>query len=448
MAGVVRTIAVAVAVSLAALAPAWAQDADLKKEVETLKKKVAALETENPSAAKAGLPVSISDDKPAVPESTGILDDLNKWIKDVKLSGFVDVSYTYNFGRPDNKLNGNTGLTPPYAAKPAITGSAIRAFDKESNAFSLQNAQLMLEKVADSKSIAGFRMRISTGKDADNISSNGSTSGDNFDIEEGYVQVLAPLGRGINIIAGKYATLAGYEVIESKDDLNFSRSLLFFYAIPFTHTGIRATYNVIDQIDVTFGINNGCDQLTDNNDSKTLELSTTIKPNDKLKFVGNLYYGSEKTTQGRTVVTGTPPVAGPGTPGDKRLTFDLVAEAKVEKLTAALNWDYGMEQDVIAAGTGFDNAKWTGLAGYVKYQVTDLYSPGLRIEYFRDSDGYRTGTKQTLKEVTFTNQFDINSNLIFRLELRLDKSNEDIFLKQDDSKSSQFTFGAEAIVYF
>ena len=448
MAGVVRTVAVVVAVSLAALAPAWAQDSDLKKEVDTLKKKVAALESENPAAAQAALPVSLSDDKPVVEDSPAFLQDLNKWMKDWKLSGFVDVGYTFNFGRPDNKLNGNMGITPPYAAQPGNSTSSkpeVRGFDRYSNAFYLHNAQLMLDKGVSDKSVVGGRIKISTGQDADVISAGaGSGSGDNFDIEEGYVQVFVPVGRGISLTAGKFVTMSGAEVIESKDNFNYSRSMLFTWAIPFTHTGIRATYSLMDQLDVTLGFNNGWDQLVDNNDSKTVEFSTTFRATETLKFIANLYYGSEKTVTSRSTLLAGQHI------GDKRLLFDLVAQATFDKLTVVLNWDYAKETDSATdASSGvLDDARWTGLALYAKYQASDLYAPGLRVEYFRDSDGFRTGTKQTLSEVTFTNQFDINSNLIFRVELRLDKSNEDVFLKQDDSKASQFTFGAEAIVYF
>lgn len=448
MAGVVKTVAALVAVSLAALAPAWAQDSDLKKEVETLKKKVAALESENPAAAKTGLPVSIADDKPVVEDSPGVLQDLNKWMKDWKLSGFVDVGYTFNFGRPDNKLNGNMGLTPPYAAVPGNSTSSkpeVRGFDRYSNAFYLHNAQLMLDKGVTDKSIVGGRIKISTGEDADVITAGGSGGVDSFDIHEGYVQVLVPVGRGLTLTAGKFVTLSGAEVIESKDNLNYSRSMLFTWAIPFTHTGIRATYSLMDQLDVTLGFNNGWDVLVDNNDSKTVEFSTTFRATDTLKFIGNLYYGSEKTVVSRSVVS----LLGGQHIGDKRLLFDFVAQATFDKLSVVLNWDYAQEQDSVADASGtLEDARWTGLAAYAKYQLSDLYSPGIRVEYFRDSDGFRTGTKQTLSELTFTNQFDINSNLIFRVELRVDKSDEDVFLKKDESKGSQFTFGAEAIVYF
>ena len=437
MAGAVRSFAVAMAVSLAAMTSAWAQDSnqDLKKEVDELKKKVAALEsTEKASPA----PVAISA---GAKESENLMDDLNKWMKEVKLSGFVDSGYTFNFARPDNRLNGNTGLPAPYATIPPTTGSSVRAFDKQSNAFVLNNAQLTLEKAATDKSIAGFKMDISMGKDADVFGAAGSGLGDNFDIQEGYVTVLAPIGRGISFSLGKFATLAGAEVIESKDDMNYSRSLMFFYAIPFTHTGIRANYSVTDQVDVTLGINNGWDTLTDNNDSKTLEFEVNYKPNDMLKFTGNMYWGAEKN-----------PVAGPNgptQPGDKRFLVDFVAQLTIDKFSAVLNWDYGSEKDSFTSGSGkLKKAEWTGMALYAKYQLQPWYAPILRAEYFRDGQAYRTGTKQTLEEFTFTNQFDLAGNLILRAEIRLDKSSEDVFLNHERSKGSETTFGLEAIVYF
>ena len=40
---------------------------------------------------------------------------------------------------------------------------------------------------------------------------------------------------------GKFVTPIGAEVIESQDNWNYTRSILFGYAIPFYHVGVRAT---------------------------------------------------------------------------------------------------------------------------------------------------------------------------------------------------------------
>ena len=52
-----------------------------------------------------------------------------------------------------------------------------------------------------------------------------------------YLSYQAPVGKGLEIDFGKFVTALGFEVIKTKDDLNYSRSLLFTMAIPFYHMG-------------------------------------------------------------------------------------------------------------------------------------------------------------------------------------------------------------------
>jgi len=53
----------------------------------------------------------------------------------------------------------------------------------------------------------------------------------------------APVGRGLRFDFGEHVTHMGYEVTEGYDGWNdnYSRSFLFGYTIPFTHTGLKAT---------------------------------------------------------------------------------------------------------------------------------------------------------------------------------------------------------------
>ena len=57
-------------------------------------------------------------------------------------------------------------------------------------------------------------------------------------MQQAYVSLLT--GK-LQLDAGKFVTPLGAEVIESQDDWNYSRSILFGYAIPFYHAGMRAT---------------------------------------------------------------------------------------------------------------------------------------------------------------------------------------------------------------
>ena len=70
-------------------------------------------------------------------------------------------------------------------------------------------------------------------------------------LKEAYVSYLAPVGKGLQVDFGKFVTPMGAEVIESKDNWNYSRSILFGYAIPFYHFGVRAKYAFNDKYSLT-----------------------------------------------------------------------------------------------------------------------------------------------------------------------------------------------------
>jgi hypothetical protein len=74
-----------------------------------------------------------------------------------------------------------------------------------------------------------------------------------YDLQEAYVSFLLPLGDGLIVKGGKFVTLLGYEVIESPNNLNFSRGYLFALAIPLTHTGGLLSYTFGEQFSVTAG---------------------------------------------------------------------------------------------------------------------------------------------------------------------------------------------------
>jgi putative OmpL-like beta-barrel porin-2 len=75
-----------------------------------------------------------------------------------------------------------------------------------------------------------------------------------FDLQEAYLSGTVPVGSGLTLKAGKFVTLLGYEVIESPNNLNFSRGYLFELAVPLTHTGGLASYTFTDWFNVTAGV--------------------------------------------------------------------------------------------------------------------------------------------------------------------------------------------------
>lgn len=343
---------------------------------------------------------------------------LLKALKGTTLSGYVDTAYLYNFNDPDNGTN------------------AARVFDNKANTFTLQSAKIALEKLPTDADRVGFRTDVLFGHDAKIIKPYGWST-DDVNLEQAYVDALLPFGKGLDVKMGKFVTMHGAEVIESKDNWNFSRSLLFGYAIPFTHTGIRASYPLRDNLTGYFGVNNGWDDIEDNNKSKSVETGFAYTLSDKTSFNLNYMFGPEYENNNHT----------------NRSLVDFVATYKpFEKWTFKVNTDYGFEDNLNGAyGTGEkDSGYWAGVAGYARYDVNNWLSFSNRTEYFTDPYGLRvtSGTGQDLWENTLTAEVRPFKNLITRLEYRYDASSKDIFSENGLTSKSQNTIAAEAIYLF
>ena len=347
-------------------------------------------------------------DKPGVPSLGAIMGAAG-----INVSGYIDTSYTY--------LSGSGKFTDT-AATPN------RVFDRESNSFNLN----MIDVTVSSLPSDGFGglVDLNFGSDTNVNASAGTGGADEFDIQAAYVHYASgPL----MVIAGKYVTLAGAEVIKSPANLNYSRSILFGYAIPFTHTGVRATYAVGDKLTLVAGVNNGWDVFKDSASEarKTLELSVSTTPVKSLAIAASAYLGKE-----------------PGTAvGGTRTLFDVVATYTVsDALSFVLNYDYARQEDAVTVG---EKAEWSGVAGYVNYRLSDQWRVALRGETFEDKHGYRTGVTQTWDEATFTLAYMPNTNVELRGEVRADKSDQQSFLQSDGTaKDSQSSVGLQAIYKF
>jgi hypothetical protein len=170
--------------------------------------------------AAFAVPAYAEDAKPA----PGLnVDEIKKALG---LSIYLQGSYNYNFNGPDSGLND------------------LRIFDQKANSFMLDLAQIVFQKDPPNNGL-GFKLKLSAGETAKYIHSVGlgSTHADYpFDLTEAYISYIAPLGKGIRVDFGKMATFIGGEVIEARDNVNYSRSFLFNYAEPVRNrTTITAT---------------------------------------------------------------------------------------------------------------------------------------------------------------------------------------------------------------
>jgi hypothetical protein len=208
------------------------------------------------------------------------------------------------------------------------------------------------------------------------------------------------------VMAGKFVTLAGAEVINPTLNTNFSRSLLFFDSEPLTHTGVRAAY-ALGEFTLTGGVNNGWNSTSTDFGSKTGELSAAWAPASKLFALSvNAYFGKNAAFDA------------------ERTLVDVVATYNAtSQLSFVLNFDWDQQQDGLVDGAGgLHDASWNAAALYVNYAINDQFRVSLRGEYLDDQDGFVTGAHQTLKEGTITFGYAPLKNFELRAEFRYDKS--------------------------
>jgi Putative beta-barrel porin-2, OmpL-like. bbp2 len=339
------------------------------------------------------------------------IDDIKKALG---LSLYFQGGFTYNFANPDSQEND------------------LRVFDHRANNFTLDLAEIQFLKDPSAGGV-GYKLKLSAGETAKFIHSLGLgiKSGENpedtepFDLTEAYISYVAPLGQGLRFDFGKMATYLGAEVIEARDNPNYSRSFLFNYAIPFTHTGLKVSYPFSDVLNASVYILNGWDNSDDNNTGKTAGFSVGYTPIEQFAMNFNFIYGPEKYDNNH----------------DSRFVFDWVGTIKpVKNLAFILNTDYGTEQHSASDG---GSATWYGIAGIAKYDFNDWCSLAFRGEYFSDPDGVRTGTAQKLKEITLTPEFRLAQGLILRPEYRHDWSDEEVF--DSNSRKRQDTVSLSAM---
>jgi hypothetical protein len=333
------------------------------------------------------------------------------WYDNLAINGFTSASYSFNANIPDSRLN------------------RMRVFDTDDNSFKIDVIELSLQRLATQPGEAGFCFHLTAGSSVPRVArSSGLDIGD-LDFHQMYLRYIADVGAGLTVDIGKFVTPLGYELIEGYDGYNdnATRSFLFGYAIPFTHTGVRISYPLSSAVTGTVIIVNGWDNSIDNNRSKTIGAQLLLAPLAGWNTTLGCVVGSEQTDNSR----------------DLRSVIDFTSSYAISPfLTIGINGDYGREEGVTTSGR---IAVWDGLAGYVRCNVSPRCALILRGEHFEDRDGVRTGVSQKLREVTLTPEFTLADGVILRGDVRLDISNENVFQKAGEMTKRQFTLLINAV---
>src|SRR3981081_1765381 len=169
----------------------------------------------------------------------------------IDFSGLVDGYYLFNATHPASQIN------------------QLYNFNDSTNQFSLNMAKLGLSHAADP---VGFQVDIGFGRAFEIFNHQPTTVDKASDtlrfLEQAYVSLKPAKAKGLEIDFGKFCTSAGAEVIETNGNWNYSRSLLFSWAIPYYHMGLRTSIPIGKYFTGGVQVVNGWNNVEENKSGK------------------------------------------------------------------------------------------------------------------------------------------------------------------------------------
>ena len=376
--------------------------------------------------------------------------------KGIKLSGYVDTGYSYNF----TGQGGNSQVN-----------SRVQSDSAQQGDFNLYAVKLALEKVmtSENKAQAGFRVDVMIGEDAKYLANpanpqptttgtqyNASQDSNYLFLEQAYVQLRAPVGNGWDFKVGKFASILGYEVMERPANMNITYGLLY-NQFPFWYTGVLSSYKFDEYLDGKLGVANGAN--SDNNTTTSggsdgvalLAALNVTAPGGNANWSHNFEYStaSENSTANSTTQNALPSNVGSTTAAGGAWTIiynswgNWAPKFANDKLLLAFDSVLGNTagaNGTNGGATGANNTTWWGASAYAKYQFNDWFSLCSRGEYLGSNNSAVTGnngasatpsgtqliggdeyaTGESTWEYTLTAGFNVIDNLLIRAEYRLD----------------------------
>lgn len=313
---------------------------------------------------------------------------------------------------------GNANL-PPYAF-----GGPSKA-----DGFNLNVVKLTLEKPIEPSDVwaAGYKVDLLAGPDANAFNTQTLGTHGDFGVKQAYVALHAPIGNGLDFKLGVWDTIIGYEVFESGNNPNITRS--YGYSMePTTHTGLLMTYNFCESFSMNAGVANTFGPTINQRATfgggsesfKTYMASFTFTAPTNAGFMaGSSISGG--------IISGANSAVASGKETSYYVGATLNTPIKGLKVGAA--FDY-MDVNNTSGET------WC-LGGYLAFQATEKLSFYGRAEYLRDRGNQKLFTQMIadtttgdlnsvalapdkVLELTGTLQYDLWKNVMTRLEVRWD----------------------------
>ncbi len=341
------------------------------------------------------------------------------------ISGYVDTSMQWNPGTGNQNLPGYSFGGPDKA-----------------DGFNLNVVQLTIAKPLDeSEWAAGYRADLWFGPDANALATGSPTSGDvgfennDFAIRQAYVALRTPVGNGIDWKIGVFDGIIGYETLEDGNNPNMTRSYGFTIE-PTTQTGLLGTYRFCDAISASFGVANTVGPSINERANPpqaesfkayTASLALTA-PSDWGWLAGSTLYSG--------FITGFSSAAYNSTDsGGIQNSYYLGATVAtpVAGLKAGVALDYGHVRHALDNGD-LNNAYAYAL--YLSYQATEKMSLHGRADMYRQQVVGGGPNNNEVYALTGTIQYDLWQNVLSRLEIRWDHSEDGQYGPDADLKNA------------
>jgi len=338
------------------------------------------------------------------------------------LSGYVDTSAQWNLG------TGNANV-PGYAWNNS----------SKADGFNLNVIELNLEKPIDAADQwgAGYKVSLLAGPDASlfNTKSPVATANADFAVKQAYVALHAPVGNGLDFKVGVWDTLIGYEVFESVNNPNVTRS--YGYTMePTTHTGVQATYQVCDVLSASVAI---ADTYGSTINGRAFQGPASAGAGVQgpkaesyktymaaMTFTAPTNWGvlSGSTLTG-CIINGFNAFAGANGADETSFYVGASIATPVTGLKVGACYDYAALTTQPVPGSSTENSAYANaVGGYLSFQATEKLSLYGRAEYASSTYAAVFGARKVI-EATATLQYDLWKNVMTRAEFRWDHAADD-----------------------
>lgn len=338
------------------------------------------------------------------------------WYDQLRFDLLVDAYASHNYNRPTPQSptlvenpSDASGAHGGVAAKSIRGGNQLRGYDV-TNGFALQWVGLDAAYTVSSFS-AVTTLRF--GPSANLLAPPEDISAGLGNVRQAFVSWKALASLTLDL--GKYDTPFGAEGLDTSANVNYTRSAVFWYAQPATHTGLRATYEASSSLLLQGMVVNGWDSTIPRNAGKSVGAVVVWKPLEKAKVSAAYMVGPEGSDH-------------EGTPQDQagvthrlRHSVDLFFDAMLtRKWRLFFNIDYVTEKRPPSEHDR--QVTWFGSTLTSAYDLRDWLFVAARASQFWDEEGFATGTGVSVKMIEGTVTLGLRpvSGFLFMLDNRVD----------------------------